>query len=334
MASPAFENIKQRVLAFWSNLVKKSNEEEIANVGRERIIVFVVAFILAICLWFMVNLSQKFTLNIDLPIEKGAIPDDKALTEALPKTANVSVSGEGWQLISIYNNPPSVNVDVMNPEINLYEQVQRQVNALYDVKTDKVQPLMLTLDLESRHSKRVPVRPVLDVTFEGQYGFIGKPNLQPDSVTISGAASLLRNITEWPTDSLSLKTVSTDISRSVQLKESELITLSQDKVQFNGEVAQFTEGETNVTLTTRNLPIEQSISFSPSSITIKYDVPIDEYANVQDRQLFRAYFTYQQIREDSTGYIRPNIEQISNNKHIKVRSFQPEEVAYFMVVGN
>ena len=334
MASSAFENFKEKVSAFWSDLIKKSNEDEIANVGRERIVVFVVAFILAICLWFMVNLSQSFTLNIELPIEKGAMPDDRALSQALPQTATVSVSGEGWQLISIYNNPPSVNVDVMNPEINLYEQVQRQVNALYDVNTDKVQPLMLTLNLEPRHSKRVPVRPVLDVSFKGQYGFIGEPKLQPDSVTISGAASLLRNIKEWPTDSLSLNTVSSDISRRVQLKSSELITLSQNEVEFNGQVAQFTEGEANVMLSTRNLPIDQSISFSPSSITIKYDVPIDEYANVEEQQLFRAYFTYQQIQEDSTGYIRPNIEQLSSNKHIKIRSFQPEEVAYFMVVGN
>lgn len=314
--------------------MKKSNEDEIAYMGRERIVVFVVAFILAICLWFMVNLSLDYTLSIDLPIEKGAIPDDKALSQTLPKTATVSVSGEGWKLISIYNNPPSVNVDVMNPEINLYEQVQRQVNALYDVSTDKVQPLMLTLDLEPRRSKRVPVRPVLDVSFEGQYGFIGEPELQPDSITISGAASLMQNITAWPTDSLSMNTVSSDISRSVQLKSSELITLSQQKVQFNGEVAQFTEGEAKVMLSTRNLPIGQSISFSPSSITIKYDVPIDEYANVKGQKLFSAYFTYQQIQEDSTGYIRPNIEQVSNNKHIKIRSFQPEEVAYFMVVGN
>ena len=334
MAASAFENFKQKISSFWSDLIKKSDEDEIANMGRERIVVFVVAFILAICLWFMVNLSQNFTLNIELPIEKGAMPDDRALSKALPQAATVSVSGEGWQLISIYNNPPSVNVDVMNPEINLYEQVQRQVNALYDVNTDKVQPLMLTLNLEPRHSKRVPVRPVLDVSFKGQYGFIGEPDLEPDSVTISGAASLLQNIKDWPTDSLSLSTVSTDISRPVQLKSSELITLSQNEVEFNGQVAQFTEGETNVMLSTQNLPIGQSISFSPSSITIKYDVPIDEYANVEEQQLFRAYFTYQQIQEDSTGYIRPNIEQISNNKHIKLRSFQPEEVAYFMVVGN
>src|SRR5699024_550556 len=129
------------------------------------------ALLLAICLWFMVNLSLNYTLNIELPIEKGMAPDDRALTKALPKTATVSISGEGWKLINLYNNPPAVKVDAMKQEINLYDRVRQQLNSFSEINIQKVQPLMLTLNLEERSSKRVPVRPVWEVSFKNQYGF-------------------------------------------------------------------------------------------------------------------------------------------------------------------
>lgn len=326
------EELKHNAHDLWERLIQKSDEGEIADMGRERIIVFVVAFILAVCFWFMVNLNRIYNLNVDVPIQSGEVPQDQALAQELPETASVSVTGEGWKLLSFYNNPPSVNVDVTASQVNLYDQVQGQVKAMSNVNVSKVQPLILTLDLEPRTSKTVPVRPVLDVSFEGQYGFIGQPELQPDSITISGASSLLDSITDWPTDSLKMNSVARDISQLVKLKSSKLITLSQQEVQFTGTVSQFTEGEATVPINTRNFPTERSISYSPSSITVTFDVPISEYANVEGEQLFRAYLNYQQIETDSTGYVKPNIEQVSGNNHIKIRSFKPQQVAYFLVL--
>lgn len=332
MELPTPEKIKHRFSEAWENIIRKSNEDEIADVGRERIVVFAVSLILAICLWFMVNLSVDYNLNVDLPIVAGAMPEDQALAQELPQTATVSVTGEGWQLLSIYNNPPAVNVNVSNSEVNLYDQVQRQMNANSEVNVQKVQPLMLTLNLEERVSKMVPVQPVYDISFDNQYGFIEPPTTQPDSVRISGAASLIEEITAWPTDSLSITGVSDNISQTVELSKNELISLSQVEVQFSGTVTQFTEGEVSVDLETRNLPDGRNIRYSPSSITVKYNVPISEYADIENEELFEAYLTYQQIAEDSTGYITPQIDQLSNNEHIKIRSFQPEQVAYFMVL--
>ena len=334
MQTSIVENFKERALGFWENITQKSNEDEIAGIGRERIIVFIVAFILAVCLWFMVNLSLNYTLNINLPIEKGMMPDDRALTKALPKAATVSISGEGWKLINLYNNPPPVRVDVMNQEVNLYDLVRQQLNTFSEVDVQKVQPLILSLSLEKRSSKKVPVRPVWEISFKNQYGFLGQPTVQPDSITISGAASLLNDISQWPTDTLSGSNIASDITESIDLQQNELLTLSRDKVAFSGEVAQYTEGKATVRLSTRNLPAGQNISYSPTTIAVTFDVPIEEYANIENRQLFEAYINYQQVLEDSTGFVKPNIQNISNNKHVKIRSFQPEEVAYFMVVDN
>ncbi len=328
------EEYKEKLTAFWENIIRKSDEGEMAEMGRERIAVFVVSLILAICLWFMVNLSMDYNLNIDLPIEAVSMPEGQALSEELPQSATVSLSGEGWKLISVYNNPPAVEINVSESEVNLYEQVQQQLNLLSNISVQKVQPIVLTLDLEPRVSKKVPVQPVIDVSFDNQFGFKETPSVEPDSITISGAESLMGEIDSWPTDTLRVQSMSDNFTQQVPLKSSSLISLSRSEVQLNGEIVQFTEGESKVDLNTRNFPSGRSISYSPSTITVKYRVPIDEYANVQDEKLFEAYLTYQQIMEDSTGYIRPNVEQVSDNEYVRIRSFQPEEVAYFMVLDD
>src|SRR5699024_2216272 len=177
------------------------------------------------------------------------------------------------------------------------------------------------------------LKPVWDINFESQYNFLEVPTVKPDSITISGATSLLKDIDSWPTDTLSRDYVDTDISTEIELQKDRLITLSNNKVELNGEVVQYTEGKAKVRLTTKDQPSDQNISFSPAIITVTFVVPIEEFTNIDNQHLlFEAYVDYEQVLNDTTGYVMPNIENASENKHLKIRSFQPEEVAYYRVV--
>lgn len=329
------DEYKEKFLSFWNNIIKKSDEEGIAEMGRERIIVFIVALILAFCLWLLVNLSRDYNLNINLPISLGAIPEEQALASSLPDNVTVSVSGEGWKLINLYNNPPEINLDVSKPEVNVYDQVQQQMNMMPDISVQKVQPLILTLELEERISKKIPVQSRVEVSFRDQYNFLEPPEFEPDSIRVSGARSLVQNITEWRTDSVQFRNVSDNISRTVALEEAgQLISLERNQVTYRAQIAQFTEGEAKVQVETHGLPSGRGVSFSPSAITVRYNVPIREYNDVQGIPLFEAYVNYAQIERDSTGFVTPQIEQTTEDYHIKVRSFQPRRVAYFMILGN
>lgn len=335
MEKSKIEEYKEKLLAGWESLLQKSNEDEIAGFGRERIIVFLVAFILALALWLMVNLSRDYTLNIELPIQLGAVPADQALVKDLPVTATVSVTGEGWKLINLYNNPPAINIDVNNAEVNLFDQVQQQMNAMLNVNIQRVQPRILAVQLEDRISKRVPVHSAVNINFSGQYGFLDSLTINPDSITIDGAASLVEGIKEWATDPVEINNVTKDISRTVPLESpTELISLSQREVMVEADVVEYTEGEVQANINTRNLPPGRMVSYSPLAITIKYDVPIEEYADIQDENHFDVYVSYEQILKDSTGFVTPQIEENNEKYHLKLRSFQPRNVAYFIVLEN
>ena len=128
------------------------------------------------------------------------------------------------------------------------------------------------------------------------------------------------------------------MSRSVPLQQpGELLELSLDEVNYHAPVAQYTEGEAKVSVKTRNFPQGRMVSFSPSSITVKYDIPIEEYTELEDENpenLFNVYVDYSQIVEDSSGFLTPQIEVSTDEYHIKIRSFQPRRIAYFTILGS
>ncbi len=336
MERSKFENFKNNLTDSWQGLLKKSDEESSSGLGREKIVVFAVSAILAFCLWLLVNLSRDFNLDINLPITVANVPQDQALREPLPETATVGISGEGWKLINFYNNPPPIDVNITDSEINLYDQVRQNMNALPDINVQKVQPLILSVNLEEKVSKKVPVVSNIELSFRDQFDLVDSTSIQPDSITVTGASSLVENITEWPTDSLLISDVSEDISRNIPLVEpEELISLEQSVVHYTAPVAQFTEGEIRVRVNTRDLPITSNVSFSPSSISVKFDVPIVNYADLEDTDLFDAYISYEDLMDDSTGFVRPKIELKQEVDYpIKLRSFQPNRVAYFMVLDS
>lgn len=335
MEIPGIDKLKEKFAIGWRNLLQTTEEDDESEMGKERLVVFIVALILALCLWLMVNLSREYNLNINLPIAAGSVPEGQALSSELPDHATVSVSGEGWKLINLYNNPPHINVDVSQSEVNLYDQVQQQMNMLPNISVQKVQPLILNIQLEERESRRVPVKLHAGFSFDEQYGFLAEPQITPDTIGITGARSLINNVEEWPTDSLYIEDIDGDINRPIPLqKPTDLIDLSKEEVQLQARVAQFTEGETEVKIVARNMPENQNVSFSPNSITVKFNVPIEEYSQVQKITPFEAYVTFSQIENDSTGFLIPNVERLTDQYHINLRSFQPRRIAYFRILEN
>ena len=134
-------------------------------------------------------------------------------------------------------------------------------------------------------------------------------------------------------DSLKLTGIRDDISERVELiNTNPLIDLSLSEITYSANVSEFTEAEITALIRTRDLPRGQSITFNPSSVTIKYDVPLEQYAEISRIRPYEVFVPYQKIREDSTGFVTPEIELTASEYALKIRSFQPKAVAYFSVL--
>ena len=335
MAAEEKNIILERIKLFFK--VRTPNpDQDIRSKRRERIAVFVIAYIMALSLWFIVNLNGDYRITINIPIEVGAIPQDMALAEGLPEFLEVEVSGDGWKLVNLYSNPPEIPIDVIEGEVNLFNQVRQRFTVEQDVSVLKVQPLFISIGLEKKISKKIPIKLHSDLQFEDRYGLVRDPVFNPDSLTITGARSQINKIDYWMlSDTLSLSNVREDISQIIPITPKDpLIDYDVDQIRFLADVSEFTEGEVSVYIRTRNIPRGNIINYNPSTVTIRFDVPIEQYVEVQNLRPYEVYVPYQEIVEDSTGFVTPDIELVTTEYQIKLRSFQPKAVAYFSVLDD
>lgn len=327
--------IKQFFLTGRTPSRDTTEEENSAYLPREKALVFVASILLAFCLWFIVNLSRDFSITIELPLEVINLSADMALVEDPPSRATVGVTGEGWKLIALYSNPPRITVDLDGGEVNLYERVQQQVSALSEVTITQVQPLFLNLEMEQRMSREVPLDSRIELQMRERFGLIGEPLLEPETVTIQGAASRVEQVDTVYTRLVSIEDVKE--SRELEIyveRPGPGITVSPERVLYRFEVAEFTEAETRVPIRIRNLPSGRSVTYNPSSVTVRYDVSIEQYNEVLTARPFTAYVDYDDIESDTTGLVSPVVERTEDHFHIRLRSYTPRSISYFNVVRN
>lgn len=322
----------------WDGFVKPDTGDGPGMSNTERISIFLICYILAVAMWSLVNLGREFELNLAVPVQISNIPPDMTLLEESVKSVEVTVSGEGWMLMNLHNTnlnlDISLNSDAKTPRINLFDYMRREISTYPNVNLLKVEPSITTLALGNKASKKVPVKPNVITQLRSQFHFVDEPRTFPDSVLISGALETLKTIHFIETEETNLSDIKESINLELNLKKStNLISIDRDKILYRAKVSEFTEGEIRVFVRTVGLPAGIDVKFSPSVITIRYDVPIEEYAASQELIPFTAFVNFKELTRDTTGFITPIIQNVTPQLHLKLRSFQPKRVSYYNVIN-
>lgn len=329
------EKINKKISRFFAGADNSTREEqENSFFTREKIQAFIFAFIFSISLWFVVNLGRDYNVTMKVPIQVTNLSDDVSLSSEIPNNASVSLSGEGWNLINVYANPPTVFLSAENQQVNLFDEVRQQIGSVSDLSVMQVDPIIVNIETEEKVTKKIPVTSQIKLTLRDQYGMVGEPSIQPDSVEITGPGSRINNIDSWETEETEVTNVARDVEMNIDMKSSETrgIRVEPAAVLYKVQVAEFTESEVRIPIRTRNLPSGKAVTYNPSTITVRFNVPIDQYNDVQNTRPFFAYVDYAAIEEDETGLITPEIEKATDEFDVRLRNFQPARVSYFNIL--
>lgn len=299
----------------------------------EKVLVFIVAYSIALGLWLLINLSRDFSVTLNIPLYYGSFPENQAPVQSLPETVRATFTGEGWKLLGLYGSTPRLMINVNDTSTNVYESIQQQLTATSDISLSRAEPSQINLQLEPALSRKVPVVSDIRLETRRQFGLLRPPVISPDSVTVSGARSLIQNIESWPTRSVVFDDLQAPFQASVPLVDSgDLIRLSQTEVTVSANIVEFTEGETRVPVEITGGANRPAVILSPSVLTIRYNVPISQYNEVNRRQLFRAVIPYQAVLADTTGFLQPELIADDSEFTVSIRSSVPRRVSYFMLI--
>lgn len=292
--------------------------------------------VVAAVMWFSFSMRESYSVTMRLPIVIEQTPAGQALREPPPEAATVTFSGDGWTLLSLTRRRPAIRVVAEDATVDLRAALQEQQSGLpAGVEVGAVQPATITLALDRQTTRRLPIRLRQDIETDLGYDLLRPPRLSPDSVTVTGAQSLLGVLDDWPTEVLRAEGVEGDLMRTVALADTfgGLLTPAVRTTDVSLDIGEFTEDERELQVEVENLPPDVAgIRFDPPRVRAVYQVPVEgEVADRAERSpRFRAVVDYFDIQRDTTDGEVPVSPRWPDDLDVRDVRLEPSRVGYFI----
>lgn len=289
---------------------------------------------IAFVFWLLIKLSQTYRTEKPVVFQFD-IPSDKALSTPAPDDMTVQLEGTGWDLVFEFFSGRAVQLSYDMSGINQLHLNRAQLRSdilqnLYSngINILEINPENLNLNLESRASRLVPVVVRDSLSFAPEHHLKAPVKVSPDSVEITGPASLISSIEKWYTDSLHLSNLRSTATQMVQLqKPTRELSLSIRQVEARIEVEPFTEKTMYVPLVIKNAP--DSLRIFPEKITISCKLGLSHYDSVSYRN-FTAEVDLKGVSPNAPNNSVP-IVVTQKPDFVETLQYTPKSAKFFIV---
>lgn len=291
--------------------------------------VIALCVICSLLLWIFSSMSEVYTRIIEVDTNVKNLSPSEAFLTLPPDKIQLHVKGEGLSLIQFHYNPPEITIDATSSQINLIDVVSRDLPS--PVEVERVIPPFFTFQKEERLFKKVPILLNAEIDTPPTYELVQEPLIFPDSVMISGAASLIEKINEWPTVELFPLDVKDTLSLQVDLVDSlsGLIDFEIQSTQLLLVSEEFTEGGRDIEVLVPS--VQDYVTLDPPIVEVTYRVPLSQYHLANEARDFFLSVSIDDIRDDTTGFVTPNLE-LPEGILFRDVNLEPEKLRYYDVL--
>lgn len=293
---------------FWERLRGLfAREEHPPGEERRRAVALALCFLASCVLWFIFTLQDTHEVQMSIPTTVQNGQGEQALTALPPEAVQAHIEGQGIVLLRYFFQDPSVAIGAGTSQVSVANLIEAQLPG--DASLKRVDPSVLRLEREPRLERTVPVRLRGEIGTPATHDLMSEPRLQPDSIRISGARSLVSALDAWPTAPVNVPSLTDSLRRRVPLADtlSGLVERSARSVVLHAQSRQFTEGMRSIDVRVTGGP-ENAVTLDPPTIRVTYRTLIDDYQAAQQTDRFYATVPYEQIRTDTTGQLDPRIQ--------------------------
>ncbi len=293
-----------------------------------------VSIVLSILFWFTLKMQEEYPVALSLPTRVIQVPEGQSLASRPPSSIQVQVRGEGWQLLQLYYRRHPVLLDASRDQIDVLQAVRLSAGLPAAISVVSANPQTISLPTGPEVVRRIPINLRARIQPARLYDLLEPPTLNPDTVGIRGAESLVERIDSWPTERVVHSGVSEDLEFTAPLSDtlSQLVRTEIERTTVSVNVALFTEGIRTVPVQVTNIPPgAREVRLEPSEVRVIYRVPLNEFEEASSTQGFTASVPFSAIREDTTGTVSPNVQTPA---HLTLRDVRvdPNELQYFTVI--
>lgn len=309
------------------------------------ILSYTICVIIAAILWFLNALNKEYTSEISYPVRYTDLPKGKYLVSELPSDITLEVKAKGFTLVGyrISTSFLPINLDInsysnyMLEKDNILEytlklstikdRINNQLNS--DIKLLNIKPEEIYFKFSHAVTKMIPVKPIVDYSLKKQYILKDEITAVPDSILVSGPASMMDTLSYIPTEIWKAGEISKNLSRTIDLDFPPNFSAEEKSVKINIELERFTEAKRNIPISVWNLPDSLNIKLFPNTVDISYEIGLSRYDKVTDKD-FEFIVNYSQTPNSS--YLPVEIVKIPS--FIKNLSYTPQKVEYILEKKN
>lgn len=290
----------------------------------------------ALLIWFFVAMTKRYTAAVSLPVVLKTEGATRTVKGEYPSRVEVKLESEGWKILSLYLGQIEWVVDLSNEvqkdvlEIETLAKASQYIKPLPEgMKVLEVEPEVLEFELDEKITKRIPIRLAQIPT--AQSGFVVRPNIQiePESLTVSGARSVLEPITFWKTAMPTVRDVVNEFQFELALDDTlkGVVTKSVSKVKVRGVAEQLSESEFQdvpILLLKSKRPVY--VTLIPSRVNVTLSGAVSDLAKVRAESL-KVIIDGERLLTDTTGFIVPTVKY---PRPLELRRLSPEKIQYIL----
>lgn len=317
-----------------NDLIKKYRDGKLIITPRQDRATLMTCIGIALIFWFFVKLSQQYETEITVTVTY-QLPDSQAFVNLPPDEITATLTGSGWDLFYefIFNRSPSIDFIAeqfpsgMIEPTQITNRIKREIAS--EVKVTDTDEEFIILEFQNQFVKTLPIRLEHNIEFVSGYDLKNPIQIYPDSVTVTGPISLVRDLEFWSTDLFESKDLKVDLQEELNMKMPEQgeIRLNPPKTVLTVEVEEFTEKEVYVPVEIKNAT--DSIRLSSKTVRVNFEVGLSRFDSITKKDFhFEADFKNVSLN-DENNVIPVNPRTFPEG--IKHPNYFPKSVEFFIV---
>jgi hypothetical protein len=308
-----------------------------------RLFSFFICLLIAGFLWLINTLNRTYTRTLAIPVKFTHYPINKHINNRLPHyvMADVKASGAKLMMLLMKKSLNEISVDVGDviqmrgkadkasvSTLSIIGNLSRLLNT--DVELIKVKPDSIHFIFGKTYSKRVYVKPRVQVNYENGDGLYSKIKTVPQYVVINTDSATLAKVDTLYTEKIVLNDLNKNVEQqaSIELPEEidDMVLLSQNKVLLKINLDEYVQKSLLVPVEVINAPAGMVAKTFPSSVEVKISAPYNLYDSLVPA-LFSVKADFNSP-EKSTGKLR--VKASCKNTDIRITRCLPEKVEYIL----
>lgn len=172
----------------------------------------------ALILWFYVMGERRLEVGYAVPIELQNVPSGMVITNDLPRSIDIRLSGPRALLGDLNEKDVRISVDLigLKPGLTTFSRLDDHLRLPVGIRATRISPSFVDVKLERIADKTVPLRARLVGQLPSGYR-LAAVDILPKRVVLQGAEGEVVNVSEVMTERIDLGEINGSIELSVPL---------------------------------------------------------------------------------------------------------------------